>query len=89
MFVELEFAENRPEEIQRIIADFPLATIVANTDAGLVTEHVPLMQQDEQHLFGHISLNNTLFRHVLYQQQVLCIFKAEDAYISANYYPSK
>lgn len=89
MFVEQEFEEKRPEEIQRIIADFPLASIVANTSEGLIAEHVPLMLQEDSHLFGHVSLNNALFKSALQNHAVLCIFKADDAYISANYYPSK
>lgn len=89
MFVEQEFEEKRPEEIQRIIADFPLASIVANTSEGLIAEHVPLMLQEDNYLFGHVSLNNALFKSALQNHAVLCIFKADDAYISANYYPSK
>lgn len=89
MFVEREFEEKRPEEVNRIIRDFPLASIVVNTELGLVAEHVPLMLNDEGNLFGHVSLNNSLYTQQVLNQQVLCIFKGDDAYISANYYPSK
>ena len=44
---------------------------------------------DEKTLRGHISLENTLFKNSIVNNQVLYIFKAEDVYISPNYYPTK
>lgn len=89
MFVETEFREDRPEEIYRIIKEYPLASLVAQTQTGLIAEHIPLILVDEHTLRGHVSLQNTLFNHSILNNQILCIFKAEDAYISPNYYPSK
>jgi len=74
MFIEHEFEDKRPEEINRLIRDFPLASIVINTEAGLMAEHVPLMLNDKGHLFGHVSLNNSLYTHHVLNGQALCIF---------------
>ena len=89
MYIENEFKEERPEEIQRIIGEFPLASIVANTEDGFVAEHIPVLLRENTHLFGHISLSNSLFTQQIIDRQVMCIFKGKDSYISANYYPSK
>lgn len=83
------FKEVRSEEISRIIDVFPLASIVANTTSGLYATHVPVMSKNDQILFGHVALENQLYTQVFEGQEVLCIFKGDDAYISANYYPSK
>ena len=83
------FKEIRSEEIERIIQDYPLASIVVNTASGLYATHVPLKFKQDQTLFGHIALENQLYTHVNEGQEVLCIFKGEDAYVSANDYPSK
>lgn len=83
------FKEIRSEEIERIIHDYPLASIVVNTASGLYATHVPLMFKQDQTLFGHIALENQLYTHANEGKEVLCIFKGEDAYVSANDYPSK
>ena len=82
------FNEVRIEEIKRIIQAYPLATIVTNNSQGLYATHIPVMLEDEV-LFGHLASDNSLYSLSTEQQQVLCIFKAEDAYVSANDYPSK
>ena len=43
MFIPSEFAETRLEEIKAIVTQFPLATIVAVTDQGLVANHLPVL----------------------------------------------
>ena len=89
MYIEDEFKEERSDEIQRIIREFPLASIVANTENGLVAEHIPVLLRENTHLFGHVSLSNSLFTQQIIDRQVMCIFKGKNSYISANYYPSK
>lgn len=72
-----------------LIKNYPLACIVANTKDGLIATHVPLIMKTDNTLIGHIAVNNDMRILVSDDQEVLCIFKGEDAYISANYYPSK
>ncbi|NNP73552.1 transcriptional regulator [Acinetobacter defluvii] len=89
MFIAPEFQENRPEEIQRLVQDYPLATIVAHTDQGLIANHIPLLFKSDNILIGHIAKANEMYALITENQSVLAIFKGEDAYISANDYPSK
>ncbi|MGK9156322.1 FMN-binding negative transcriptional regulator [Acinetobacter radioresistens] len=89
MYILNDFQEVRTEEIMNLIKNYPLACIVANTKDGLIAIHVPLIMKTDNTLIGHIAVNNDMRILVSDDQEVLCIFKGEDAYISANYYPSK
>ena len=93
MYVPKHFEENREEEIKRIIENFPLATIVANTKNGLVANHIPLLLNKSSNgkkvLIGHIAKNNTLHRELRNNDNVIFLFKSEDAYISPNWYPTR
>ena len=89
MYRPEQFDENDPDVITRLMADFPLATIVAQTKEGLVAHHIPLLLEQDHHLIGHIAKANTLHEDLEDGAEVLVIFRAEDAYISLNYYPTK
>lgn len=89
MYLPEHFAETRPEEIDRLIAAHPLAAIVAQTEAGLVANHIPLLAEGPDRLIGHVALNNEMHRDIAENGEVLAIFCAEQAYISPNWYPSK
>ena len=43
MYVPKHFEENRPKEIKRIIKNFPLATLVSNSQNVLMANHLPLL----------------------------------------------
>ena len=89
MYLPEHFAENRPEEIDRLIDAFPLAAIVAQTEAGLVANHIPLLRDGEKKLIGHAAFANDMHRDIEDSTQVLAIFRADHAYITPNWYPSK
>ena len=67
----------------------PLACIVAQTDAGLIANHLPLLTGADGALVGHVALANDMHRLVADGQEVLVIFRGEDGYVSPNFYPSK
>lgn len=50
---------------------------------------MPLMLKNETHLLGHIACLNEMTQLIPESHEMMCIFKGEDAYISANDYPSK
>ena len=103
MFIPLEFAETRRDEINAIVTQFPLATIVAVTDQGLVANHLPVLVDKpldaigsesgtdlwSGRFIGHLSRRNSLHQTVANGAAVLMIFQAENSYISPNWYPSK
>ena len=89
MYLPDHFVEARDAEIARIMDDFPLAAIVAQTATGLVANHIPLLRDGNERLIGHIARNNDLHRDLSDGADVLAIFRADNAYISPNWYPSK
>ena len=89
MYLPAHFAENRPEEIDRLIDTYPLAAIVAQTDSGLVANHIPLLREGNRTLLSHVALSNDMHRDIKEDTPVLAIFRADHAYISPNWYPSK
>lgn len=93
MYLTEHFAERRAEELQRIMRDFPLGTIVTHTGRGLDANHIPF-ELDAQRgacgtLQGHIARANPLWTEVPDGADVLVIFRGNEGYISPNWYPSK
>ena len=93
MYVPEHFKEKRPEEITRIIENFPLAMLVVNSKNGFIANHLPLLvnksSKKEIELIGHIAKANSLYKEIDNNDDVLVIFRSEDAYISPNWYPSR
>jgi transcriptional regulator len=89
MYLPEHFRETDPAEVAGLIAAYPLAAIVAQTDQGLVANHIPVMAEGETALIGHIALNNDMHRIIADGTPVLAIFRGQDAYVSPNLYPTK
>jgi len=89
MYIPQHFHEISADAIASIIDAAPLACIVAQTDAGLIANHIPLLVAPDGTLLGHVALANDMHRLVAEDQEVLAIFRGEDAYVSPNFYPSK
>ena len=89
MYVPPHFQEISKDEIEAVIDSAPLACIVAQTDNGLIANHIPLLKGPDGTLIGHVALANDMHRLVADDQEVLTIFRGDDAYVSPNFYPSK
>lgn len=89
MYVPKHFEQVSAEAIAAIITDAPLACIVAQTDAGLIANHLPLLRTPKGELVGHVASGNDMHRMIADGQEVLVIFRRDDAYISPNFYPTK
>ncbi len=78
MYLPEHFAERRIEELQRIIGDFPLGTIVTHTDQGLDANHIPFEMDAARGacgtLLGHVARANPLWTEVPNGAEVLVIF---------------
>ena len=79
--------------MQDLIRQHPLGCLVAQTADGLDANHLPFeLQQDEDgqlRLLAHVARANPLWQQLNSGDAVLVIFKAQDGYISPNWYPSK
>jgi transcriptional regulator len=93
MYLPEHFAERRPEELQRIMRDFPLGILVTHTERGLDANHIPFeldaARGPRGTLQGHIARANSLWTAVPNGAEVLVIFRSHQGYISPNWYPSK
>lgn len=89
MYIPPHFQEISLDEIAAICESVPLACVVAQTGAGLVANHLPLLAGPDGRLIGHAALANDMHRLIADGDEVLAIFRGEDAYVSPNFYPSK
>ncbi|MFA5488659.1 MAG: FMN-binding negative transcriptional regulator [Candidimonas sp.] len=93
MYLPSYFAETRPEELRRLIRHNPLGALVTHGTNGLDANPLPF-ELDETAgrlgtLRGHVARANPVWQDVGDEEPVLVVFRAVDAYISPNWYPSK
>ncbi len=93
MYLPKHFDESREEELLRTLAAFPLGTLVVNGPNGLDANHVPFLVDEAstspRKLHAHVARANPLWQEAREGDEVLVIFRAGDAYVSPNWYPSK
>ena len=89
MYIPSHFEEISSQEISSVIEAAPLACIVAQTNEGLIANHIPLLTGRNTTLIGHVALSNDMHRLISDGQEVLAIFRLDDAYFSPNFYPTK
>ncbi len=86
------FCQNDESELLRFIEQYPFATLITQTNNGIVADYLPFtIEKDGAHqsLIGHISKGNSLWKSISDNDNVLVIFNGPDCYISPNLYPSK
>jgi len=93
MYVPAHFDETQPEILHALIKQNPLGMLVTHGPGGLDANHIPF-DFDPGHgalgvLNAHVARANPLWQQVSNGDEVLVVFRAGDAYISPNWYPSK
>jgi len=93
MYNPPHFEETRPEELERIITEYPLGTLVYCGPDGLDAAHLPFIYRKEQGakgtLIAHVARKNLIWQQVANGSEALTIFHGSNSYISPNWYPSK
>jgi transcriptional regulator len=93
MYNPPHFEESRPDELERIIGEYPLGTLVYQGADGLDAAHLPFIYKkaegENAKLIAHVARKNPIWQEVADRSEVLTIFHGSDAYISPNWYPSK
>lgn len=89
MHIPAQFNETDVAEIQRIIEEYPLATLVYQSKGGVAAQHIPLIFDGEASLIGHVAADNGMVSELHNQDSILVIFSGQNAYISPNWYPTK
>ncbi|WP_281272458.1 FMN-binding negative transcriptional regulator [Paenirhodobacter hankyongi] len=62
MYVPLQFQELDLEHIAALIEVAPLACIVAQTEDGLIANHIPVLRAPDGALIGHVATANPMHR---------------------------
>lgn len=93
MYTPVHFEASRPEALHQLIAQHPLGILVTHSAGGLDANHLPFEfdPQAGEHgiLRAHVARNNPIWQEMQNGDPVLVVFRAEHAYISPNWYPSK
>lgn len=93
MYIPPYFEQSNPEELERIISNHPLGTLVYQGPEGLDATHIPFINKKNLGanggLVAHVARKNPIWQQVADGTEVLTIFHGSDAYISPNWYPSK
>jgi transcriptional regulator len=92
MYIPRHFEQQHKATLHDLIRDFPLATVVVNTNDRLSANHIPMIiSQDESNglrLQGHVARANPLCQAELLGE-ALAVFQGPNAYISPNWYATK
>ncbi|MDY6945447.1 MAG: FMN-binding negative transcriptional regulator [Pseudomonadota bacterium] len=93
MYLPKHFEETRVEELHRVISEHPLGALVLHGPGGLNANHLPFVFEavsaTQGRLLAHVARANPLWQEVEDGGEALVIFRAVDAYVSPNWYPSK
>jgi len=93
MYIPAHFAESRPEVLHELVRRHPLGMLVTHGAAGLDANHIPFELDAASGslgtLAGHVARANPFWQQLRDGDEVMVVFRAADAYISPNWYPSK
>lgn len=93
MYVPDHFAEPNTEVLHELIKRHPFGMLVTHGASGLDANHIPFELNSQQGengvLTAHVARANPVWQDVSTGDEVLVVFRAADAYVSPNWYPSK
>ena len=93
MYVPKHFEESRREVLHELMRAHPLGILIAYGAQGLDANHLPFELDatlgEQGVLRAHVARNNPVWQSIVNGDEVLVVFRSQDAYISPNWYPSK
>lgn len=93
MYVPAHFDEPRMHVLHDLINRHPFGMLVTHGASGLDANHLPFELDPQQGELGlltaHVARANPVWQDVSNGDEVLVVFRAADAYISPNWFPSK
>src|SRR5690349_12790367 len=93
MCVPEHFGETPPEDMPRLLRAFPLGMLVTHREAGLDAQHIPFESDAGDAapslLTAHVARANPVWQSVRDGDEVMVVFRGDEAYVSPNWYPSK
>lgn len=93
MYIPADFNESRIEVLHSQIVQHPFGTLITHGKSGLDANHIPFELESNEGELGmlraHVARANPVWQDIATGDEVLVVFRAGDAYISPNWYPSK
>lgn len=93
MYLPAHFEESDPDRLRALIVEHPFGILVTQGANGLDANHLPFDLEVRHDSVGilhtHVARANPLWKDIASGNEVLVVFRAADAYISPNWYPSK
>jgi transcriptional regulator len=93
MYMPSHFEESRLEILHDFIRTNPFGALVTHGADGLDANHLPfeLDVNAGEHgvLRAHVARSNPIWQSLKNGEEVLVMFRSEDAYVSPSWYPSK
>lgn len=93
MYLPSHFDQDSLEAMHQLIVAHPLGALVRSGPSGLDADHLPFhLDRDGSpygRLIAHVARANPLWQEARGGDAVLVIFRAAQAYVSPNWYPSK
>ncbi len=95
MYIPKKYLQEDWEQVEYLIKNYPLATVVTNDENGaIIANHIPFVLKEDpesgkKYLIAHIAKTNHQVPTLADSDNVLVIFQSADSYITPNYYPGK
>src|SRR5260221_8070729 len=93
MYVPPHFEEPRREVLRELLDKYPFGILFTNGKSGLDANHIPFelnkLEGEEGVLDSHVGRANPIWQDLANGDEVLVVFRAADAYIAPNWFPSK
>ncbi|MCG2609739.1 FMN-binding negative transcriptional regulator [Acinetobacter sp. SM34] len=93
MYIPADFEIPQIDVMHQLIKQYALGILFTHGMSGLDANHLPFELSTEQSELGvlhaHVSRQNPIWQDIKDGDDVLVVFRAGDAYISPQWYPSK
>ncbi|MEO0059187.1 MAG: Protease synthase and sporulation protein 2 [Bacteroidota bacterium] len=90
MYTPEIYQNHNQQEIESFLKSNAFGILINQTNNKIWGTHIPLelenMSNGKQILVGHIALENPQSKHLLNNDEVLCIFNGPHTYISSSWY---
>lgn len=90
MYTPSHYEETRAEALHDVLVKHPLGVLVTCGSQGLDANHLPFeLDAAAGILRAHVARKNPVWQQVAQGDEVLVVFRADEAYISPSWYPTK
>jgi len=93
MYNPAHFTVTDPVALHALIRSHPLGMLLTHSAQGLDANHLPFEllpgEDGTATLIAHVARANPVWQQVQEGEPVLVVFRAEDGYLSPNWYPAK